>query len=151
MGCALFLVPLLLPADWAAAQSVCSQAQTEQFCTAGNTCGSPSQPCTVDVKRTADSAQVTPDIPDKKGNALFCVKKGTTVTWRSPSKNIGFLIDLGPSSPFEPGEAIIGGSNRPVTAVATRKGCYKYSAGACVSGARDGMCRTVEGEFIVSE
>lgn len=156
--CAMFILPLLLPLDRATAQEnrskdkgVCSQPQPEQLCTASNTCGSPSEPCTVDVKRTANSAAVTADVADKKGNALFCVKTGTTVAWRSSSKNVGFLIDAGFSSPFEPGEAIIGGSDRPVSVVATKTGCYKYSAGACASGATRGMCKTVEGEIIVTE
>jgi len=156
--CSLFFLPLLLMANQTTAQekrsngkTVCSQPQPEQLCTAGNTCGSPSNPCTVDVKRTGDSAEVTADVADKKGNALFCVKTGTTVTWRSPSKNVGFLVDVGPPFPFRPGEAIIGGSDRPVSVVATKPGCYKYSAGACASGAIYGMCKTVEGEIIVTE
>lgn len=157
--CTLFMLPLLLLADRATAQekrsqvvaTVCSQPHPEQLCTASNTCGSPSEPCTVDVKRTAGSAAVTADTADKKGNALFCVRTGTTVTWRSPSKNIGFLVDVRPASPFEPGEAIIGGSDRPVSVVATKTGCYKYSAGACASGATRAMCKTVEGKIIVTK
>lgn len=156
--CSLFLLPLLLLANRATAQekssngkTVRSQPQPEQLCTASNTCGSPSNPCTVDVKRTVDSAEVTADVTDKKGNALFCVKTGTTITWRNPSKNIGFLVDFGPWSPFQPAKAILGGSNRPVSMVVTKPGCYKYSAEVWGWGAIHGMSKTVEGEVIVTE
>ena len=156
--CTLLLLPLLVLPRRATAQEkgsdargLCSQSQTEQLCAVTNTCGSPSSSCTVDVKRTANSAEVTADIAEKKGNALFCVKKGTKVTWQSSSKNIGFVVDVGPSFPFEPGESIIGGSDRPVVVVAAKTGCYSYSAGACASGVRYGMCKTVEGEIIISD
>ena len=103
----------------------------------------------MDVKRTANAASSTPSILNPRSNALFCVKTGTTVTWNSTGKNIGFVVDVGPSSPFEPPGAIIGGSDRSVSVVAKRTGCYKYSAGACMSGAIYGMCGTANAEPII--
>src|SRR5271157_91409 len=122
-------------------QSACANSNPAQLCNAGNTCGSASTPCEVDVKRTANGASSTPSIPDAKSNALFCVKAGTTVTWKSTGKNIGFMVDAGTPSPFDPGGAISGGSDRSVSVVAKTPGCYKYSAGACMSGAIYGMCK----------
>jgi hypothetical protein len=127
----------------------CSEPNPAQLCTAANTCGSASTPCTVDVKRTADSASSTPSIPNAKGNPLFCVKIGTKVAWNSTEKDNGFVVDVGPASPFEPAGAIIGGSDRSVSVVAKRPGCFKYSAGACRSGAIDAMCATANSELIV--
>jgi len=96
----------------------------------------------------------TPAIPNAKGNAPFCIKVGTTVTWQSSSKNAGFVLDFGPSSPFEtpstPG-TIIGGADRPVSVVAKKPGCYKYSVGACVSGSIYGMCGSSTAEIVVTE
>jgi len=127
----------------------CSEPNPAALCNASNTCGSASAPCTVDVKRTSTAAQAVPSIPNAKGNATFCVKVGTTVTWRSTSKNTGFVVDFGPSAPFDEGGTIIGGSDRAVSTVAKKEGCYKYSAGACVSGAIYGMCGTGNAEAIV--
>jgi hypothetical protein len=84
------------------------------MCTPKNTCGSASAPCAVDIKRTAESAAVTPDIPGAKSNTPFCVKTGTTMTWKSVSKNTGFVVDFGPSAPFEPAGAAIIGGLRPI-------------------------------------
>jgi hypothetical protein len=67
----------------------------------------------------------------------------------SRSKNVGFVVDFGPSSPFEQG-TIIGGSDRQVSAVAKNPGCHKFSAGACVSGAIYGMCGQTNAEIIVT-
>jgi len=103
----------------------------------------------VDIKRTASAASVTPGIPGAKENAPFCVKVGTKVTFKSESKNVGFVLDFGSSSPFSQA-AIIGGSDRPVTAVANKPGCFKFSAGACVSGAIYGMCGETSTEIIVT-
>src|SRR5271167_1563154 len=128
---------------------LCSEPSPQSICTAENTCGSASTPCTVEIKRTADSASATPSIPKAKGNEPFCVKAGTTVTWKSASKNTGFVLDFGPDSPFG-SEAIIGGSDRSPSTVANKKGCYKYSVGACVSGAIYGMCASVETELIIN-
>ena len=148
------LLLIIVGAAWAAAQSkskyVCSEPNPSQSCNASNTCGSASSPCTVDVKRTADGASSTPSTPNAKGNGLFCVKPGTTVIWKSTDKDIGFVVDVGPASPFEPSGAIIGGSDRAVSVVAKTTGCYKYSAGACKSGAIYGMCGTADAKFIVT-
>jgi hypothetical protein len=130
-------------------QYLCSEPHPETICTAENTCGSASTPCTVEIKRTSDSASATPGIAKAKGNEPFCVKAGTTLNWKSASKNTGFVLDFGPDSPFS-SEAIIGGSDRSPSTVANKKGCYKYSVGACVSGAIYGMCGSAETELIVT-
>ena len=150
------LLALLVLSHSASAQSksgkhACSEANPAQLCTAANTCGSASSPCTVDVKRTANAASSTPGISNAKPNALFCVKVGTTVKWISTEKENGFVVDVGPSSPFDPSGAIIGGSDRSVSVVAKRTGCFKYSAGACRSGAIYGMCGTGYAKLIVTD
>lgn len=153
-GYAAQLLSLVLLTNYMSAQSksnqyACPEANPAQLCNAGNTCGTLSAPCVVDVKRTANAASATAMTQNPKGNALFCVKTGTTVQWKSTDKEIGFVIDLGPASPFEPAGAIIGGSDRFVSVVAKRTGCYKYSAGACRSGAIYGMCGTGYAKVIV--
>lgn len=130
-------------------KSICELPHPESICSASNTCGSAGVPCSVDVKRTADSAAATASIADSKANAPFCVKAGTKVMWRSLSRNTGFVIDFGSSSPFGHPDAIIGGSNRSVTVVAKKTGCFKYSTGACVSGAAYGLCDSGEADLIV--
>ncbi|MFZ0645834.1 MAG: hypothetical protein WAM25_21975 [Candidatus Acidiferrales bacterium] len=131
---------------------VCSETNPGSMCNASTTCGSTSAPCVADVKRTSESASVTPSIPDAKANAPFCVKVGTTVTWQSSSKKTGFVLDFGASSPFDtPDGAIIGGSDRSVSVVAKRPGCFKYSVGACVAGAIYGMCDSKEAEIVVTK
>ena len=153
--CSLLLLPIVLLTTYKAAKEkdsnkyVCSEQNPGQMCNASTTCGSTSAPCTVDIKRTASAASVTPGIPGAKGNAPFCIKVGTTVTWKSESKNVGFVVDFGPSSPFETG-TIIGGADRPITVVAKKPGCFKFSAGACVSGAIYGMCGETSTEIIVT-
>ena len=150
-----FVAALL--SSWMAAQEpkrgsekyLCSEPNPAAVCTAENTCGSASTPCTVEIKRTSDSASATPSIPKAKGNEPFCIKAGTTVTWKSASKNTGFVLDFGPDSPFG-SEAIIGGSDRSPSTVANKKGCYKYSVGACVSGSIYGMCGSAETELIIN-
>src|SRR5271170_124485 len=92
---ALLVLPLVLAVGSAVGQSkkskyTCDEPNPQSLCTAGNTCGSPSAPCQVDVKRTAYAASATPQIPGAKGNQLFCIKPGTTVNWMSTSKNTGF-------------------------------------------------------------
>jgi hypothetical protein len=149
----LFSLSMFALGNVAAAQSkgkyICDEPNPQSLCTADNTC-SAAGPCTVDLKRTGmNGATATPGFPKAKGNSLFCVKPGTTVTWLSSSKNTGFVIDFGPSSPFDPPDAIIGGANKPVSVVAKRSGCFKYSAGACVSGATYGMCGSGAAEAIV--
>jgi hypothetical protein len=62
---------------------ICSETHPGSVCNATTTCGSASLPCVVDIKRRGGtSASSTPDIPNAKGNAPFCVKVGTTVTCR---------------------------------------------------------------------
>jgi hypothetical protein len=128
---------------------LCSESNPQGICNAGTTCGSAGAPCMVDIKRTADAASVTPGIPGAKDNAPFCIKAGTKVTFKSESKNVGFVLDFGPSSPFGQG-TIIGGSDRPVSLVAKKPGCFKFSTGACVSGAIYGMCGETSTEIIVT-
>jgi hypothetical protein len=127
----------------------CSEPDPASICNAGNTCGSPSQPCSVDVKRSGDGATATPGIAGAKGNATFCVKVGTTLTWKSDTKHQGFVVDMGSTSPFDPPDDIVGGSAKPVTVKAKNPGCYKFSAGACLSGAIYGMCGNGSAELVI--
>lgn len=136
---------------WAQAKGkyVCSEPNPQSLCNESNTCAA-SGPCTVDVKRQGMSgATATPGFPKAKGNSLLCVKEGTTVTFQTSSKGTGFIVDFGPSSPFDPPDTIIGGSSKSVDVVAKRPGCFKYSAGACFSGATYGMCGSGTAEAIV--
>jgi hypothetical protein len=128
---------------------LCKEPDPASLCNAGNTCGSPSQPCLVNVKRTADAASATPSMPGAKGNKLFCVKVDTSVTWRSGSKHQGFVVDMGPTSPFDPPDDIIGGAEKDVTVRAKVPGCYRFSAGACRSGAIYGMCGNGISELVI--
>ncbi len=131
---------------------LCSETNPGSICNASTQCGSSSTPCLADIKRTSDSASVTPSISGAKANAPFCVKVGTTVTWQSTSKKTGFVLDFGDASPFDiPDGAIIGGSDRAVSTVAKRPGCFKYSVGACVAGAIYGMCDSKEAEIVVTK
>jgi hypothetical protein len=130
---------------------VCPETNPTSICSSATRCGSVSNPCVVDLKRKGGtSATVTPGIPDAKSNATFCVKVGTTVTWQSSAKNTGFIVDFGPSSPFDSGSTIIGGSDRSISAVAKRPGCYKFSLGACIAGTIYGMCGSTQSEMVVS-
>jgi len=153
--CTSLLLSFVVSSSYVTAQSksskyACSEANPAQLCTVANTCGSASTPCSVDVKRTANAASSTPSIPGAKSNSLFCVKAGTTVQWKSTGRDIGFVVDFGPTSPFNPGGAIIGGTDRAITVTAKTPGCYKYSAGACMSGAIYGMCGDTNAELIVT-
>jgi hypothetical protein len=147
------LLALLSNGEAALAQKknpyVCKEPDPATLCTAANTCGSPSQPCFVDVKRSANSASATPGIPGAKGNRLFCVKVDTSVIWHSDTKHQGFVVDLGPTSPFDPPDDIIGGSDKAVTVRAKVPGCYRFSAGACRSGAIYGMCGNDASELVI--
>jgi len=58
---------------------------------------------------------------------------------------------MGPTSPFDPPDDIVGGSNKAVTVVAKTPGCYKFSAGACLSGAIYGMCGNSNAELIITK
>jgi hypothetical protein len=151
------LLPVLLIAALATAEDkkkdssedVCSQANPASLCNDGNTCGSASAPCTVNIKRTSYSSSATPSIPNAKGNDLFCVKTGTTVTWQSSTKDTGFLIDLGASSAFDPPGTITGGSEKSVPVVAKTPGCFKYSFTASNSKALGAMSKAAQAELIV--
>jgi plastocyanin len=123
----------------------CKEPDPTALCTAANTC---SENCSVDVKRTSQAASATPSFPGAKGNSTFCVKAGTQVTWKSDTKHQGFVVDFGPNSPFDTPD-IIGGSDRSVTTTAKTPGCYRYSAGACLSGAIYGMCGNSNAEVVV--
>ncbi len=129
---------------------VCSEPNPAAMCTASNTCGSDSAPCVMDVRRSgSNSAATKPNIPGAKENALVCVRTGTTVEWHSSSKDTGFVLDFGASSPFERPGSIIGGSDRSISVAAKRPGCFKYSAGACTSGSIYGMCGSADSEIVV--
>jgi plastocyanin len=129
-------------------QFACKEANPQLLCVAATTCGSGS-PCSVDVKRTGNGASATPSTLNAKSNALFCVKVGTTVQWKSSSRNVGFVVDMGPGAAFDPSGAILGGSDRTVSVKAKTPGCYRYSAGACVSGSIYGMCGQTNAEVVV--
>jgi hypothetical protein len=131
------------------AKYACSEAKPETLCNADNTCGSASNPCTVNINKDGGSASATASITNPKKNALFCVKSGTKVVWHSSNKNTGFVIDFGPQSPFDPADTIIGGGKNDQTVQAQRPGCFKYSVGACYSGATYGMCGNSQTEAIV--
>ena len=154
VGCSLLALSAVLLAPHVVGKDknnkyLCSEQNPGQICSADTTCGSVSSPCGVDIKRISSGASIIPGIPGAKANKPFCVKAGTTVTWKSESKNVGFVVDFGPSSPFET-ETIIGGSDRQVSLVAKNPGCYKFSAGACVSGESYGMCGETSDEMIVT-
>jgi plastocyanin len=153
MKCSASALSVVLWASYGIAQSnskyACTEPHPEQLCNASNTCGSASSPCVMNVKRTANAASSTAVMDGAKGNSLVCVHAGTTVQWKSDSKDIGFVVDMGTTSPFDPGGAIIGGSDRTVSVVAKTPGCYKYSAGACKSGAIYGMCGTGYAKFVI--
>ncbi|MBV8630022.1 MAG: hypothetical protein JOZ83_03805 [Silvibacterium sp.] len=150
-------LPLILLSSGVAAQAqaktkmtyVCKETNPETLCNPANTCGSPTQPCSVDVKRTSYAASATPDVPDAKGNQTFCVKIDTSVIWHSDTKHQGFVVDFGPNEPFDPPGDIIGGSDKAVTVRAKTPGCYRFSAGACRSGAVYGMCGNGTAELII--
>ena len=130
---------------------VCSASTPGSICNSANTCGSAASPCEVDIKRSGgDSASATPNMPGAKENAPFCVKAGTTITFKSTSKDTGFVLDFGTSSPFDSGAAITGGADRPVSVVAKKPGCYTYSVGACTAGTIYGMCGDDAAQFVVS-
>ena len=130
-------------------QSACSNSNPASLCNAGNTCGSASTPCSVGVKRTSYSSSATPSIPGAKGNSLFCVKTGTTVTWMSSVKNTGFLIDFGASSPFDPSGTVMGGSEKSVSVVAKTPGCVKYNLSATAQNGTYGKSKAAQSELIV--
>jgi plastocyanin len=133
-----------------AGKYLCTEPSPQGLCNPATTCGSPSTPCAVDIKRTSSSASITPDIAGAKANAPFCVAAGTTITWKSMQKNTGFVIDFGSSSPLDSGGTVIGGSDREASTVAKKPGCYRFSVGACISGSIYGMCGEGATEIIVT-
>jgi hypothetical protein len=130
---------------------ICSVANGKNICSASNTCGSSTSACEIDVKRSGDdSAIATPNFSGAKSNAPFCVRVGTTITFKSTSKNTGFVVDFGNSSPFDSGGVIMGGDDRPRSVQAKKPGCYTYSVGACTAGTIYGMCGEEVVQIVVS-
>jgi len=128
---------------------VCGEPDPASLCTAANTCGSASAPCTVDITKSGSSSNVKPGIPGAKNNQFFCVKAGTTVVWMTSNKNTGFMVSFGTDSPFTPDDPIMGGGNKQVTVKAITPGCYKYDAGAFYSGATYGMSGGSKPELVI--
>jgi hypothetical protein len=131
---------------------VCSGTNSQNICSSDRTCGSTTSPCRVDIRRseTGGSASATPDFAGGKSNEAFCVKVGTTIIFDSKSKDTGFVLDFGNSSPFDGRPAIMGGADRPVSVVAKKPGCYTYSIGACTAGTIYGRCGEDTAQFVVS-
>ena len=152
---ALFLLSFFVLLSFATAQAqekskhVCDEEQPESMCNAANTCGSASSTCTIDITRSASSANVKPGIPNAKNNQFFCIKAGTTVVWMSSNKNHGFLVSFGTDSPFDPDSPIMGGAKKPVRTIASTPGCYKYDAGAFRSGTIYGMSSGSKPELVI--
>jgi hypothetical protein len=156
--CGLLLLVLMVMAGHLVAQdkkgkkSYCSNAHPEQLCTAANTCGANGSPCVLEVKRVGGgvNASVTPNLPNFPKDTVLCIKTGASVTWQGSGKNTGLMVDFGGSSPFEPSGPIMGGSDRPITVVAKKAGCFKYTLGACTPGTIYGMCGNSDLELIVT-
>ena len=130
---------------------VCSGSNSASICSAANTCGSASAPCSIDIRRSGGAyATAKPSIPDAKSNKAFCIKVGTSVTFMTSSNNTGFVIDFGSKDPFDHPGAIIGGADRPITVTAKHPGCYTYSIGACTPGTIYGMCGNANTQLIIS-
>jgi hypothetical protein len=155
--CALLLLPVLLLASLAAAddmkkkdsKDVCMNPNPASMCTADNTCGSASSPCMVNIKRTSYSSSATPSIPGAKGNDLFCVAAGTTVVWQATDKNIGFLVDPGKKSPFNPPGTFMGGSEKSISTVAKTPGCLTYHFSATAQNGIYGKSKAATAQLIV--
>lgn len=129
---------------------VCAAGSSGNVCSVSK-CGSATSACEVNITRVGgSSASAKANIPDAKDNAPFCVKAGTTITFRSASKDTGFVLDFGNSSPFDSGTAITGGADRPISVVAKKPGCYTYSVGACTAGSIYGMCGEDAAQLVVS-
>jgi hypothetical protein len=148
---ALVTAVMILSSTLANAKSkyVCDEPQPADMCNSGNTCGSASAPCTIDIRKSGNGASVKPGIPKAKGNQFFCVRAGTEVVWMTSSKNTGFSIAFGTDSPFNPDNPIIGGGSKPITVKAQNPGCYKYDAGAFYSGAVFGMSGGSKPELVI--
>ena len=154
----LFILPLLLTGLTVSQETkkkikndACSASNPASVCAQANTCGSASSPCTIDIRRSGSTdATAKPSIPDAKGNKVFCIKVGTTVTFSTSSKNTGFVIDFGKDNPFDHEGSIIGGADRAITVTAKHPGCYTYSIGACTPGTVYGMCGNADTQLIIS-
>jgi hypothetical protein len=142
---------MLLASTAAVAKSkyVCDEPDPASLCTAANTCGSASAPCTIDITKSGSSSNVKPGVPNAKNNQFFCVKKGTSTVWMTSNKNTGFMVSFGTDSPFDPDDPIIGGANKQITVKAATPGCYKYDAGAFYSGATYGMSGGSKPELVI--
>jgi Ca2+/Na+ antiporter len=127
----------------------CDETQPESMCNAANTCGSASSACTIDIRRSGDSSNVKPSIPNAKNNQLFCIKAGTAAVWMSSNKNNGFMVSFGADSPFDPDGPIMGGGKKQVRTKAITPGCYKYDAGAFRSGTVKGMSGGSKQELVI--
>jgi len=127
----------------------CAQPNPHSLCTPANTCGSSG--CTLDVTRTASSSSLKPTAPGAQSDKPICVAAGTKVEWQSTEKNTGFIVDQSNGVPFEPAGAIIGGSGKSTSTVATKEGCYTLSYGACKSGAIYGMCQENSATIIITK
>jgi len=149
MYLALALLLLASSAAQARNRMVCSEPDPASMCTPEITCGSLTAPCTIDITRAGESANVRPGIPNARNNQPFCIKKGTTVVWMSSRRNTGFMVSFGNESPFEPDGPITGGANRQVTVKAATPGCFRYDAGAFFSGATFGMSGGTNPELII--
>ena len=130
--------------------TACTNPHPEQLCTAANTCGAGGASCELEVRRAngGTGASVKPNVENFSKSDVICLETGTNVTWRGGGKNTGIMVDFGDNSPFDQ-ETISGGSDRPVTLVAKKAGCFKYSVGACTPGAIYGMCGNSAYELIV--
>jgi hypothetical protein len=156
--CASVLLALLLVTghvianDKKTKKTSCSNPHPEQLCSTANTCGSSGSPCVLEVKRTGagSDASVTPDLPNFPKGGVICINTGTSVTWQGAGKNTGIMVDFGDSSPFDPSGTIMGGSDRPITVVAKKAGCYRYTVGACTPGTIYGMCGNSDLDLIIT-
>ena len=154
----LFILPLLVTSLNVCRETkkkvkndVCSASNPASICSEANTCGSASSPCTIDIRRSGSAyATARPSIPDAKTNKAFCIKVGTTVTFSTSSKRVGFIIDFGKDNPFDHEGSISGGADRPITVTAKHPGCYTYSVGACTGGTVHGMCGNANTQLIIS-
>jgi plastocyanin len=130
----------------------CAASDPGSICSGPTTCGSRTSACEIDIRRIGQvSAAAKPNIANAKDNDAFCIKVGTTITFKSTSRDTGFVLDFGNSSPFDSGTAITGGADRPVSVVAKKPGCYTYTVGACTAGTVYGMCGEDAAQFIVSD
>jgi hypothetical protein len=65
------------------------------------------------------------------------------------ARNDKYVVDFGSPFSFDSEDAIVGGAKRPVSVTAKKAGCHKYSAGACISWAIQGMCGSAAAEAII--